>query len=579
MDSSTLFAEIEALRKENERLKALIRSHQESESPQYDERNATHSTNQRSCASNCLAEAEKQCELTHRDIMRYSRQMLVPAFGVASQEVLKQMKVLIVGAGGLGCPAGLYLATAGVGSLIIVDDDIVEESNLQRQVGHSECSVGVSKAESLSNTLRSINSTISITSYKCRFNARTSTDLLLGVDVVLDCTDNPATRYFINDACYFHGIPLVSGAALGSDGQLTTVNWNHGPCYRCLFPSPPPPEATGSCADSGVLGPITGVIGSLQALEVLKVAAHRAVQLLNREEQPTNVNRVIVENNESCSGECPVTLNSMQRFSLHVDSRQHPISHTPTMGQPLSSKLLLFDGSEGRFRLISTRGKVADCILCSSQEQHVQIRTLNDSEKWAASKGLRPWEGLDVPATYQIKESDVDVEECTIYNVSKVTQAAESTLDGQVLHLQLDEANNSTEWCPCDSKKNGLLSSGPKLPEMTVVELSQLRKQHEKCILVDVRVPLQYDICALSGSVPISMSTLEKAQRTGNLNDVLMERLGPEYDKKDILVLCRRGIDSTLVTKMLQDAGLSAYNVIGGLKSWSEEIDPQFPKY
>lgn len=217
---------------------------------------------------------------------RYSRHLLMPEVGETGQQKLLNAKVLIVGAGGLGSPAGLYLACAGVGHLGVVDHDIVDRSNLQRQVLHSDESVGIPKVESAKKTLRQINPSIEVTAIDTQLESRNVEDILLGYDVVLDGSDNFPTRYLINDACVKLGIPNVHGAVYRFEGQVS-VFWpahsdHRGPCYRCLFPEPPPAEMAPSCAEAGVLGILPGVIGLLQAVETLKIILNLGEILVGR---------------------------------------------------------------------------------------------------------------------------------------------------------------------------------------------------------------------------------------------------------------------------------------------------------
>jgi molybdopterin/thiamine biosynthesis adenylyltransferase len=181
--------------------------------------------------------------------------------------------VLLVGAGGLGSPASLYLAAAGVGTLGIVDDDVVDESNLQRQIAHSTERVGEPKVESAARTLRALNPDVRVQTFRERLTSE-NVDRILGEgwDVIVDGADNFPTRYLVNDASVWHGIPVVHGSIYRFEGQVTVFQPGAGPCYRCLFPTPPPPELAPSCAEGGVLGVLPGVIGSLQANEALKLA-------------------------------------------------------------------------------------------------------------------------------------------------------------------------------------------------------------------------------------------------------------------------------------------------------------------
>jgi sulfur-carrier protein adenylyltransferase/sulfurtransferase len=204
---------------------------------------------------------------------RYSRHLLIPEVGVEGQLKLLNARVLLIGAGGLGSPAGLYLAAAGVGRLGIVDDDRVDASNLQRQIAHSTETIGEWKADSAKRTLEALNPDVEVVTYRERITSE-NVDRILGDgwDAIVDGADNFPTRYLINDASVFHDIPVVHGSIYRFEGQVTVFKPHEGPCYRCLFPTPPPPELAPSCAEGGVLGVLPGIIGSLQASEALKLA-------------------------------------------------------------------------------------------------------------------------------------------------------------------------------------------------------------------------------------------------------------------------------------------------------------------
>jgi sulfur-carrier protein adenylyltransferase/sulfurtransferase len=204
---------------------------------------------------------------------RYSRHLLIPEVGDEGQLKLLDSRVLLVGAGGLGSPASLYLAAAGVGRLGIVDDDRVDASNLQRQIAHSTESLGEWKADSAKRTLEALNPDVEVVTYKERLTSENVDRILAdGWDVIVDGADNFPTRYLVNDASVFHDIPVVHGSIYRFEGQVTVFKPHEGPCYRCLFPQPPPPELAPSCAEGGVLGVLPGIIGSLQANETLKLA-------------------------------------------------------------------------------------------------------------------------------------------------------------------------------------------------------------------------------------------------------------------------------------------------------------------
>jgi len=247
-------------------------------------------------------------DLTKEEVMRYGRQLILPLVGVEGQKRLRNGSVLIIGAGGLGCPAAIYLAGAGIGRLGIVDYDAVDESNLHRQILHHESAVGSSKAASVAQAVRSLNSLVKVEVHDTQLDKSNASELVSDYDVVLDCSDNPATRYLINDTCVLTKKPLVSGSALRLEGQLTVYNHRGGPCYRCLFPTPPDAKFVTNCSDGGVLGPVPGLIGTLQAMETIKLVV----------------------------GECP----------------------------SYSRRLLIFDGHSGAFRVVSLRPKQSGCSVC-----------------------------------------------------------------------------------------------------------------------------------------------------------------------------------------------------------------------
>ncbi|XP_012264209.2 adenylyltransferase and sulfurtransferase MOCS3 [Athalia rosae] len=274
--------------------------------------------------------SEKQivqsCGLNNEEITRFSRQILIPQIGVEGQLRLKHSSVLIVGAGGLGCPAALYLAGAGVGRIGIVDYDEVELSNLHRQLLYSEQNISEAKVVATTRVLNRLNSNINIIPYKIQLDSSNGLDIVRQYNIVLDTTDNVATRYLLNDACVLAGKPLVSGSALKFEGQLTVYNYG-GPCYRCLFPKPPPPETVTNCGDGGVLGAAVGTIGVLQALEALKIVLR--------------------------------------------------------MPGVLSGRLLLFDAAETLFRNVKLRPRNPACSICGETPT---IKGLIDYEQFCGAK-------------------------------------------------------------------------------------------------------------------------------------------------------------------------------------------------
>ena len=210
-------------------------------------------------------------DLTRQEIERYQRHLSLPSFGEAAQLRLKASRVLVIGAGGLGCPALQYLAAAGVGKLGVVDFDLVDTSNLQRQILFTETDVGKPKARVAATRLRSMNSHIEVIEVAERLTAENALGLFSDYDIIVDGSDNFVTRYLVNDACVMTGKPLVYGAIYTFQGQVSVFNFQGGPTYRCLFPDPPDPEDAPNCSEIGVIGVLPGLIGTLQAAEAIKV--------------------------------------------------------------------------------------------------------------------------------------------------------------------------------------------------------------------------------------------------------------------------------------------------------------------
>ncbi|MBM4144486.1 MAG: HesA/MoeB/ThiF family protein [Lentisphaerae bacterium] len=255
--------------------------------------------------------------LTESQIERYSRHIILPEVGGKGQEKLLAGKVLLVGAGGLGCPAGLYLAAAGVGTIGLMDRDVVDLSNLQRQVAHHTPDVGKPKVESAADKFRAINPDVTVRTYRERLAAANAPAILRDYDFVIDGTDNFASKFLVADACHFAGKPYCHAGILRFDGQLMTVIPGKTACYRCVFNAPPPAGAVPSCSQAGVLGVVAGVLGTLQAAEALKF-------LLGK-------------------------------------------------GELLTDKLLVYDGLKANFRKISLKRNV-NCPLCSESPTITELR-------------------------------------------------------------------------------------------------------------------------------------------------------------------------------------------------------------
>ncbi len=266
-------------------------------------------------------------ELTNDEVKRYSRHLIMPEVGVNGQRKLKAAKVLCIGAGGLGSPVAMYLAAAGVGTVGIVDFDVVDFSNLQRQILHGTPDVGRSKLASARDRLRAINPEIAIETHETALSSDNALELFKPYDVIVDGTDNFPTRYLVNDACVLLGKPNVYGSIFRFEGQASVFGMPEGPCYRCLYPEPPPPGLVPSCAEGGVLGVLPGVVGTIQAMEAIKLILG--------------------------------------------------------VGEPLVGRFLLFDALRMRFRELKLR-KDADCPVCGT---HPTVTRLIDYEQFC---GVRP---------------------------------------------------------------------------------------------------------------------------------------------------------------------------------------------
>jgi adenylyltransferase/sulfurtransferase len=221
-------------------------------------------------------------ELTAEERARYARHILLPQVGLEGQRRLKNARVLVVGAGGLGSPALMYLAAAGVGTIGVVDDDVVDASNLQRQVVHGVDDVGRPKTESAAETVARINPLVRVVRHDLRLDSSNALEVLADYDVVLDGADNFPTRYLVNDACVLLGLPHVWGSIYRFDGQVSVWFAGYGPCYRCVFPDPPPPDAVPSCATGGVLGVLCAAVGSVQVSEAIKLVVGQGDPLVGR---------------------------------------------------------------------------------------------------------------------------------------------------------------------------------------------------------------------------------------------------------------------------------------------------------
>jgi len=229
-----------------------------------------------------LTEVQPAATLTNDEILRYSRHLIMPEVGMEGQKKLKAARVLCIGAGGLGSPLALYLAAAGVGTLGIVDFDVVDYTNLQRQIIHSTADVGRKKLDSAAEKLKAINPFLNIRKFETRLSSDNALELFRDFEIIADGTDNFPTRYLVNDACVLTGKPNVYGSIFRFEGQASVFAMKEGPCYRCLYPEPPPPGLVPSCAEGGVLGILPGLVGVIQATEAIKLILGQGDSLIGR---------------------------------------------------------------------------------------------------------------------------------------------------------------------------------------------------------------------------------------------------------------------------------------------------------
>ncbi|GIV16083.1 MAG: molybdenum cofactor biosynthesis protein MoeB [Armatimonadota bacterium] len=387
--------------------------------------------------SQALAE---EVALDNEEILRYSRHLILPDVAMEGQLKLKAAKVLCVGAGGLGAPLALYLAAAGVGTIGLVDFDTVDLTNLQRQVLYTTADVGRPKLEVAKERLQAINPHIEIRTHETRLTRDNALDILSDYDIVVDGTDNFATRYLVNDACVLLGKPNVYGSIFRFEGQASVFFAKEGPCYRCLYPEPPPPGLVPSCAEGGVLGVLPGIVGTIQAMETIKLILGK--------------------------------------------------------GEPLIGRLLLFNALKMQFREMKLR-KNPNCPVCGERPI---IRELIDYEEFCGVRG-----GEEAPA--EIVE------------------------------------------------------------EITPSELKRRLESGEDIFLLDVREPVEWQICHLDGAVLIPMNTVPA-------------RMHELDSAKEMVVYCRSGKRSAQVVAFLKAAGFrKVKNLQGGILQWSDEVDPTVPKY
>jgi sulfur-carrier protein adenylyltransferase/sulfurtransferase len=336
---------------------------------------------------------QQEVKLSREEIQRYSRHLIMPEVGMEGQLKLKRARVLTIGTGGLGAPLGLYLAAAGVGHLGLVDFDVVDSSNLQRQVTFTTADVGKPKSEAAKARLSALNPAIQIVSYETRLTSENALELFRDYDIIVDGTDNFPTRFLVNDACVLLGKPNVYGSIFRFEGQATVFGYPGGPCYRCLYPEPPPPGLVPSCAEGGVLGVLPGIVGSIQAMETIKLILGT--------------------------------------------------------GEPLVGRLLLFDALAMRFRELKLK-RNPDCPLCG---EHRTLTKLIDYEEFCGIRGEETpamTDGIQEITATELKARQDRGEKLFILDVREPHEYQICNLNGKLIPLgelprRVNELDSSVE--------------------------------------------------------------------------------------------------------------------------------------
>jgi adenylyltransferase/sulfurtransferase len=485
--------------------------------------------------------------LSKAQVERYSRQLLLPAFGVAAQDKLCTSSVLVVGCGGLGSPSALYLAAAGMGRIGLVDHDTVDLTNLHRQVIHSERTLGHHKAESAAAACRALNSSITIETHTSGLHPSNAVRIISQYDVVIDASDNPATRYLINDACVACNKPLVSAAAVGTDGQLTIYNHGpEGPCYRCLFPVAPNPENCSKCSEAGVLGPVPGVLGTLQALEAIKLATG--------------------------------------------------------VGQPLSRQLLLYDGLSTRFMSVKLRSKVPTCAACGS-EPSITRESIAGYD-YAAFTGQPAHDGPMQPLTVLQPQQRISPAQ-----LQEKLQLQQQQQPKQKQNAAKNQSSNQQQQQEKEQQQQVGRQDGRGLEEeqqrQQGKELGEgICANGASFLLLDVRPAEQFAVMSLPGAVNIAYDDKFDQQlpqviaaagggaaEGARLAGVDGSHITPPADSegeaagllnvtqvKPVVVMCRRGNHSQLAVEKLRALGLKdVVDVAGGYKAWVRDVDSSMP--
>ncbi|PGH05842.1 hypothetical protein AJ79_06684 [Helicocarpus griseus UAMH5409] len=460
--------------------------------------------------------------LEQDEYRRYGRQMIVEQMGIEGQLKLRGSSVLIVGAGGLGCPAALYLAGAGVGTIGIVDGDTVEVSNLHRQVLHRTRNVGKYKVDSAIEYLKELNPHPTYIPHRSHLTAPSAPSIFASYDLILDCTDNPATRYLISDTAVLTHKPLVSASALRTEGQLMVLNYpsqtpetdssssdrtTSGPCYRCIFPIPPPANSITSCADGGILGPVVGVMGVLQALEAIRVLTHT--------QQQTNSN--------SSNSIVP---------TLHLFSAY----------------------SSPPFRSIRLRPRRKDCVACSTT-------------------------GARTITLESLKSGSMDyVLFCGGVGAGNMLGGDERVGAGEFwgrYREALTRAETEKDGKGDEHEKDG------EQQQPILVDVREAVQYNMAALRGSVNIPMSQILASPLPSAMADASSSNPLKFPSWYPSALLDAA----PTRPIHVVCRLGNDSQVVVRRLKEMGVDrggsrwVGDIKGGLRAWREEVEPEFPDY
>ena len=526
--------------------------------------------------------------LSGADLERYARHISLPAFGAAKQASLANARALVVGVGGLGSPACLYLAAAGVGALALADADVVERSNLHRQIAHADARRGASKALSAATAVAALNPGCHVTTHLQGITAENALALVRDADVVLDCTDNVQTRYLLSDACVSCDKPLVSAAAVGLEGQLSVYvrdrvvredTKRRLPCYRCVFPKPPAARDRGNCAQSGVLGPVPGVLGTLQALEAIKVVSGLGdanggrLLTFDATADPKRAFRCVAlrERDETC-------------VACGEKSAGVP-------GAPRGEAIASYDYD-------AFVGQGAACDLRSATRCKTPLQKLPaalDDAAAAAARNVARYRG-DGGAPFATDEKLASVQ--SRGEGVRTTRPVDSFDDG------LSSRVLST-FAPLDAAAKPPLHARAEADGRVTPSslLAATRALGDAAVVLDVRPKHLSDAARLRGALAIPLRELDgrlgevwravdraraaaTAAEAETARRLRVEAMAPRSVtasplKPDarVFVMCSKGNQSQLAAAYLRAAGVPvAGDVLGGYEKWREDVDPSFPK-